>query len=83
DNTVGTSTFIPRSHTVQALYNAACYIAGYGGISPVLPDSLTKTSLAGCILSVALTPSSQGNVTVFDPTQFASSSIGAQYSCPY
>lgn len=73
---------IPVSHAVRTMETAQFLVAGLAGPKPAtLPDALQTDSLTACITSVAR---QFGAISqTYDPTQFASSSAGLSFGCPY
>ncbi|GFO42013.1 laminin subunit alpha-1-like [Plakobranchus ocellatus] len=82
DGIVASRQTIPVSHGLQGMQAAQFFIAGLPGAKPeTLPQALQSDSLSTCVLSVSRTFGAVSQT--YDPTQFASSSEGVSYGCPY
>ncbi|KAH9524561.1 hypothetical protein Btru_027181 [Bulinus truncatus] len=81
DNVFQSKLNIPASHTIQPMSNAKLFIGGLKDSSLNLPQSLSKGSITGCVMSVTL--SKEGSTIQYDPTQHAATSFGTTYGCLY
>ncbi|RUS88036.1 hypothetical protein EGW08_004202 [Elysia chlorotica] len=82
DGDIRSRQTIPVSHALRLMNAAQFYVAGIAAPKPdYLPPALQTGSLTACITSVSR---EFGSVTqIYDPTQYASSSQGLAFGCPY
>ncbi|KAI8788951.1 laminin subunit alpha [Biomphalaria glabrata] len=81
DSVLKSKMNIPASHALQPMTNATLFVGGLKDSSLTLPPSLSKASLSACVQSVTLTRTE--TTALYDPTQYAASSSGTSYGCPY